>query len=167
MNFIPWRNKRSEAGGDLFPNAELRSEVERLFDVYLREPFERVGRSVGSLTPWNPPVEITEDDRELLLRAELPGIEPNDLDIQVTGNQLVLAGEKRECTERKDADCYHSERRYGTFRRVIPLPTGVDAEQVTADYDRGVLTIRLPKTSGIQPKQIRVRSSETNRPASE
>lgn len=167
MALIPWRHKRREEPGELASMSDFRSEMERLFESYFREPFERMGRSVGALAPWSPSLDVAENDKEVTVRAEVPGIEPQDLDIQVTGNQLILSGEKKESFETREEDYYHSERRFGTFRRVVPLPAGVDADNVTADYDRGVLTIRMPKLAGVKPKQIQVRTSSGTEGASQ
>jgi len=89
--------------------------------------------------------------------AELPGIDPKDLDVTVVGNQLVLSGEKRESSETKEKGVYHSETRYGSFRRTVPLPDGIDTENVDAQYANGVLTLHLKKTAVPAAKRIEVK----------
>ena len=84
---------------------------------------------------------MAEDEKELTVRAELPGIDPKDLDVSVVDNHLVLSGEKKESSETKEKGVYHSETRYGSFRRTLPLPEGVDTEHVDAQYTNGVLTL--------------------------
>ncbi len=95
----------------------------------------------------------------MTVRAELPGIDPKDLDVTVTGNQLVLSGEKKESSEHDGKDFYHSETRYGSFRRMIPLPDGVDTENVDAQYANGVLTLHLKKTAPAAQKRIEVKAT--------
>ena len=91
------------------------------------------------------------------MRAELPGIDPKDLEVSVVGNQLVLSGEKRESSETKEKGVFHSETRYGSFRRTVPLPDGIDTEHVDAQYANGVLTLRLAKTAAAATKRIEVK----------
>jgi HSP20 family protein len=82
----------------------------------------------------------------LTIRAEVPGVDPKELDISVTGNQLVLSGEKKESCEKKEGGFFHGESRYGSFRRTIPLPEGLDTEHVDAQFAHGVVTLKFPKT---------------------
>ena len=88
----------------------------------------------------------------------LPGIDPKELDVTVTGNQLVLSGEKKESSEHDEKDFYRSETRYGSFRRTVPLPEGVDTENVDAQYANGVLTLRLKKIAPAAAKRIEVKT---------
>ncbi|MCE5303042.1 MAG: Hsp20/alpha crystallin family protein [Planctomycetaceae bacterium] len=160
MGLIPWRNKQPEGrSNDLSPLVALRGEMDRLFDTFLREPFQAIDwPSWGGSDKWSPAVDIAESDKEMTIQAELPGIDPKELDVSVTGNQLVLSGEKRESSERKEKGVYHSEARYGSFRRVIPLPEGLDTEHIDAQYANGVLTLKLPKTASTQAKRIEVKA---------
>jgi len=157
MSLIPWRNKRESRQGELAPLVSLRQEMDRLFDSFLREPFGDWEWPAWASGRWSPPVDLSEDDKELTVRAELPGIDPKDLDVTVTGNQLILSGEKRESSETKEKGVYHSETRYGSFRRVFPLPEGIDTEHVDAQYANGVLTLKLPKTTPTAQKRIEVK----------
>ena len=98
MSLIRWRNKRQREG-ELSPMVALRSEMDRLFDAFFREPFGAwIGRC-GGRTSGRRPIDVAENDKELTVRAELPGIDPKDLEVTVTGNQLVLSGEKKESSE--------------------------------------------------------------------
>jgi HSP20 family protein len=106
---------------------------------------------------WSPAVDVSENEKELTVRAELPGIEPKDLDITVTGNQLVISGEKRESTEHNGKNFHQTETHYGSFRRTIPLPEGTDTENVDAQYANGVLTLRLAKNTPAEQKRIEVK----------
>lgn len=157
MSLIPWRNKKDNTGQELAPFTALRHEMDRLFDSFLRDPWGAWDWPFGAARGWAPAIDVAESDQEVTVRAEVPGIDPKDLDISITGNQLVLAGEKKESSERKDKDFYHCESRYGSFRRAIPLPDVVDTQKVDASYANGVLTIRLAKTPAATPKRIEVK----------
>lgn len=103
---------------------------------------------------WNPPVEIKDMANELVVTAELPGIAPKNVDVNVDDGVLTISGEKTE--EKKegepDSQFYMWERRYGSFRRSFTLPTDVEIEKITADFDNGVLTIKLPKSEKTKAK---------------
>jgi HSP20 family protein len=159
MNLIPRKNKprENEAGG-LSPMMALRGEMERLFDSFLREPLAAMDWPLWGSDKWLPAVDIAENDKELTVRAELPGIDPKDLEVTVTGNQLVLSGEKKESSEHNEKNVYHSETRYGSFRRTVPLPEGIDTENVEAQYANGVLTLHLRKTTPAAAKRIEVKT---------
>ena len=135
----------------------LRSEIDRLFDSFVREPFGALDWPSWGGGKWSPAIDVAESDKEVTVRAELPGIDPKDLDVTVAGNQLVLSGEKKESSETKDKGFYHSETRYGSFHRTVPLPEGVDTEHVDAQYANGVLTLRLAKTPQAATKRIEVK----------
>jgi HSP20 family protein len=156
MSLIPWRNKQPE--GEMSPMVALRSEMDRLFDSFIRAPLGALDWPRWASDPWLPPVDVAENDKELTVRAELPGIDPKDLDVTVTGNQLVLSGEKRESSEHNEKDFHQSETRYGSFRRSIPLPDRIDTENVDAQYANGVLTLRLKKTAPAASKRIEVKT---------
>jgi len=158
MGLIPWRSKLRERGSEeTSPLAALRTEVDRLFDSFIREPLGGLDWSFGGQRPWSPAIDVAENDAEVMIRAELPGIEPEDLEVSVSANQLVLSGEKKESREERGKDFYHSERRFGTFRRSVPLPQGVDPEKVEAEYTNGVLTIHLKKSPAVPAKRIEVK----------
>ena len=121
MALVPWRNKPRDRGpAETSPLATLRGEIDRLFDSFVREPLGSLDWPFGSERGWAPAVDIAEDEKELTVRAEIPGLAPADLDVTISGNHLVLAGEKKESTEKKGKDFYHSESRFGAFRRSRP-----------------------------------------------
>jgi HSP20 family protein len=157
MNLIPWRNKREGRENELSPLVSLRGEMDRLFDSFLRDPFGSMDWPHWGVGKWSPAMDVAESDKEVSVRAELPGIDPKDLDVSVVGNQLILSGEKRESSETKERGFYHSETHYGSFRRSVPLPEGVDTEHVDAEFTQGVLTLRLPKTAPANQKRIEVK----------
>jgi HSP20 family protein len=162
MSLIPWRNKqRDGVPSEAAPLASLKNEMDRLFDSFIREPFGMLDwpAFMGG-EKWWPAVDIAESDKEVTVRAEIPGIDPNELEVTVTGNQLVISGEKKDSTEKSEKGFYHSETRYGTFRRVIPLPEGIDSEHVDAQYANGVLTLKLQKTPAAAAKKIDIKVKE-------
>jgi len=158
MNLIPWRGKQHDgAGGESSPLVALRHEMDRLFDTFVREPFGALDWPGWSQGAWAPAVDIAETENDVTVRVEVPGIDPKDLDVRVTGNQLVLSGEKKESSEEKCKNYYHSESRYGSFCRNVPLPEVLDTEYVEAEYAHGVVTLRLKKTQPTPAKRIEVK----------
>ncbi|HZZ26600.1 MAG TPA: Hsp20/alpha crystallin family protein [Pirellulales bacterium] len=163
MNLVPWKNKSGETPeGRLSSLTEFRSEVNRLFDSFVREPFETLSDSVASWGRWAPALDVSESDTAVTVRAEVPGVDPGELDITVTGDRLTIAGEKKETVEKKDRDTYHRESRYGSFSRTVQLPSSVDPQQVTAEHANGILTITLQKTPAATAKKIAVKSQDHN-----
>lgn len=143
----------SESGGLAWPR--LRDRMDRLFQNFLAEPFGFGETAIG----WGPDVEIRETDREVEVRAEIPGMDPADIQLSVQGNTLTISGEKREEREEENRDLYVSEIRYGSFQRSVELPEGVDPDRVTADYDKGVLRVKIAKNEAAAPKRIAVKGT--------
>ena len=110
--------------------------------------------------PWSPSVDIFETENELLLKADVPGIDMKDIDIQIENGNLSLLGERKFENESKDGGFHRVERSYGSFARVFTLPDTVDTEGVKAEYKHGVLTITLPKKEVAKPKQIKVQVNQ-------
>jgi HSP20 family protein len=156
MALIPWKNKGRE--GMLAPLSDLRHEIDRMFESFTRDPWGSLSE-IGNGRDWFPAIDIAENDKEVIVRAEVPGVDPKELEISITGDRLTISGEKKECCERKDKDFYQCETRYGSFSRSVELPSGVDAEQVNAEHANGVLTIHLTKTAAAATKKIQVKSS--------
>jgi HSP20 family protein len=132
----------------------LRREIDRLFE-------DTFGRGEGT-NSWSPAVDIRESDNELRLEVELPGINPEDVEVTADNGILAIRGEKR--TERKeghDETRYHIvERSYGSFMRSFQLPQGLDESKIEADYNNGILSIHIPKTALPQPRKIQIGSSK-------
>lgn len=101
--------------------------------------------------------EVIETGKDLVVRLEIPGIEKQDCEISVEGNSLVVRGEKRAQWEEQGEHYYVLERAYGSFQRVIPLPRTVDRDAASAQYENGVLTVRLPKSGGVDAHRIPVK----------
>jgi HSP20 family protein len=119
------------------------------------DPFRDFAFSAPST--WMPPVDIFQsDDHELVLKAELPDMAREDIEITVENFVLTIRGEKKIATEVKEDQYHHSERRYGTFSRSFSLPQTVDANRVSAEYKNGVLTVRLPLREEAKPRSIKV-----------
>jgi HSP20 family protein len=132
---------------------ELQDEMGRFLSTL---PAGRNGGDFGWRRIFEPDIEIKEENDHFLVRADLPGIRREDLDLTVTGNLLTLKGERKGETESKGKNYAYSERFYGAFSRTLELPTEVDANQVKATYRDGVLELVLPKTENEKPKQIKV-----------
>ncbi len=135
--------------------ATLQDRIDRIFE----DTFGRVRafgeESLDSRT-WAPAVDILEKEQELLLRADLPGVDPKDVDISVQNNTLTLRGERKFESDLKEDNFHRVERVYGSFVRSFSLPQSVDTDKVEADYRNGVLEVRLPKRAEAKPKQIKV-----------
>ena len=130
----------------------MQDRMARLFgDVYTRD------EDTGFRGSWAPVVDIYEtDEHDLVLKAELPGLDRNDIDVTVENSTLVLKGTKKFETEVKDENYRRIERSYGTFHRSFTLPSTVDASRVSADYRNGVLTVKLPFREDAKPRTINV-----------
>ncbi len=138
------------------PLDQLRTEMDRL-----------LGSVTGQVTPmsavpWTsqkpfPPLNLWEDADAIHAEAELPGVDPDSIDISVFGNELTLGGQ-RKATVDEDVSFHRQERPVGSFRRTVRLPVDVDADAVTATMNDGVLTIRLPKSESVKPRKINVSS---------
>jgi HSP20 family protein len=132
----------------------LQDRMNRLFrDTY--------GSEEDSLTSTSfaPPVDVYEDEHNITLKVEVPGIDEKDIDVRLENNVLSVHGERKFENEEKEENYRRVERRYGSFTRTFTLPNTVDAENVTANYDKGVLKIQLAKKSEAKPKQIKVNVS--------
>jgi len=147
----------------------FRSEMDRLFDRFgsgfgfpsLRRMFDIEPGWRSSFTFSTPAIDMSEDEKAYKISAELPGIDTRDIDVSVSGDMLVVKGEKRQEKEEKDKNYHFSERSYGSFQRAFELPASVDRNKVAADFSKGVLTITLPKTVEAQrpAQKIEVKSS--------
>jgi HSP20 family protein len=160
MSLVPWRDKGRERDRTepvpYSPIEGLRAEMDRLFDHWSRTGPEDRDNLLEPFGPWAPELDISETADEIRIEAEVPGIDPKDLDVAITGDTLTVSGEKQESTEHKGDSFVRSERRFGSFRRSIRLPAPVDADKVAAEYKDGVLTIQLRKLQSAAPKRIPV-----------
>jgi HSP20 family protein len=137
--------------------ATVQDRMNRIFDEAFR------GQRTGSDDDWAlggnwaPPVDIFEQGDAIVLRAELPGISPDDVDIRVENNVLTLRGERKFDSEIKRESCHRVERAYGSFSRSFTLPNVVDTEKIQAGYRDGVLEVTLPQKEEAKPKQISIK----------
>ena len=133
-------------------NTTLQEQVNRVFGDLL----ERAGDE-SNLTPWAPAVDIFETEHELVVRADLPGVNPQDLDIRVENNILTIRGERKFDSNKGNEENYlRVERAYGPFSRSFSLANSVKSDAIKADYQNGVLTLSIPKREEAKPKQIKV-----------
>jgi HSP20 family protein len=126
----------------------LRDEMNRLFTRSL-------GDTAGG-SAWTPAMDIFDTQDAVVLKAELPGLTPEDIDIEIDDNVLTVKGERRFEDTVEDGRYYRLERAYGTFSRTVTLPQGVKSEEVSADFDNGVLHVRVPKADEVKPRKIAV-----------
>lgn len=134
----------------------LQREMNQMFDDFFHgfevTPFGGE-RSFGS---FSPSVDVRENETEISIRAELPGLTENDIEVTVADDALTLRGVKKEEKENKSNDYFHRETRYGSFSRIIPLPSGLNAEKVDARFKNGVLTVVLPRLPDAKAKGKKV-----------
>ncbi len=131
----------------------LQDEMNRLFlDFFGRTP----GRRMMSDGLWAPIMDIEETKDDIIVKAEIPGMTKDDVKIQITGDMLTISGERKREEESKDKTYHRIERSYGQFQRMITLPSEVQSAKAKASYENGVLTIRLPKSEEVKPKEISI-----------
>lgn len=133
--------------------AQLQDQLNRAFS----DAYGRRDEGLLSSGSWLPPVDIYQDGQhELVLKAELPDMSREDIEVTVENGTLTIKGEKKLSSEVKEEQYHRIERRYGTFSRSFSLPPSVDAAKVAADYRNGVLTVKLPMRDEAKPRQIKV-----------
>ena len=131
----------------------LQDRMNRLF----RESYGPEGRDESLTTSqFAPPVDVYEDEHNVVLKVEVPGIDEKDIDVRVENNVLTVHGERKVEKEEKEENFRRIERQYGSFTRTFTVPSTVDAERIQADYDKGILKIVLPKKAEAKPKSIKV-----------
>lgn len=108
---------------------------------------------------WMPAVDMVDHDDEIVLRADLPGLDEKDVEVRVHDHTLTIRGERKEEKEEKKEDYYYSERTYGAFARTLSLPAGVEADRVKATFKKGVLEVHLPKATEAKGKKIEIKAA--------
>ena len=109
---------------------------------------------------WAPDLDVSETEEEILVKADLPGIDEKDLSISLSGTNLLIKGEKKEEKEEKGKHFHRIERSFGSFQRTVALPVAVDSSRVRAEYNKGVLEVHLPKKPEAKPQQIPVTAAK-------
>jgi HSP20 family protein len=123
---------------------------------YFEDAVTRLMSEPRTGRPWSPPVDILETENDLVLKADLPDLQLEDIDVRVENQTLSIKGERRFEKEASEKGYHRIERSYGTFVRSFAVPNSVDSEKVSADYKNGVLTVTLPKKENAKPKQVKV-----------
>lgn len=134
--------------------ASLRESMDKLFDEFFTRRPEQGGRRMPMV--WQPAIEAYEADGDVVVRAELPGIDPNTVEISLSNDTLTIKGEAKSEHEDKGRSYYRRELRYGSFLRSIALPAGVEGDKARATYKNGILEIRVPKSERAKPKSVKV-----------
>jgi HSP20 family protein len=164
-SLIPWRDKTSVPAktDDYFdPFVNFRREVDRMFDDF----FSGIGSR--AMEPWSgrpvgvsPMMDVEEGEKELVIKAELPGLDEKDFEVTLAGDVLTIRGEKKVENESRNGSAHYVERRFGSFSRSVRLPFEASDSQVDATYEKGVLSVRVPKPADAQTsvRRIEVKAS--------
>jgi HSP20 family protein len=134
--------------------SSIQNEMNRLFNTFFDTPAG--GGNGPTLRRWLPPMDLVETDDHFVLRADLPGLTEDDVTIELEDNVLTLAGERKAEHEEKKEGFYRVERSFGQFRRSLTLPEGVNAEAISASFDKGVLEVRIPKPEERKPRRVAI-----------
>lgn len=134
----------------------LRDELDRLFE----SPLSEWTRGSQLLSVWNPAIDLYDDKDNVIVKAELPGMKKEEIEVSLHDGALSISGERKSEEKFEDAETYRSERFEGRFHRTVTLPANVKGDQVKAQYKDGVLTVTLPKAEEAKPKQIEVSVSK-------
>ena len=163
LELVPWRKDRGQMSGEpaddwLMP---LHHQIDRVFTDFLGADFPRLVRN-----RWDggfcPSMDVSETDRQLKVTAELPGVDDKDIEVTLTDGVLTVKGEKRSESEEEDKDKHHYrlERSYGAFRRSFRLPPGIDADDVSASFDKGVLKVTVAKKEAAESATRKIEVSK-------
>lgn len=157
-----WGRRNVPAGTELSPFEAFQKEMNQLFDDFFRgfglTPSTGEG---GALSAFNPQIDMSEDDKSVKVKAELPGMSDKDIDINLSKDALTIKGQKKEEKEEKGEQTYYAERSFGSFTRVIPLPTEVNPDKAEANFSNGILTISMPKMHEEKKEQKKIEIKST------
>jgi HSP20 family protein len=145
---VPWRTNVFD---------EMHKEMDHLMRRFFGTPVETVGNGQSG---WMPQIDVAETDKAIVVKADIPGVDPKDVEVIVRDNALILRGEKKEEKEEKHKGYHRTERYVGSFFRTIPLPSGVDEGNIEATSGKGVITVTIPKKPEAQSKKITVKAKE-------
>jgi HSP20 family protein len=152
MNLLRLQRPDSTSWSPFDQLINLREEINRLFD----SPFGDVGRQTEFFHGWTPAVDLYEDKDNLFVRAELPGLKKEEIELSMHNGTLSISGERKLEEKESQRETLRSERFLGRFHRTVTLPKPVRVDQIKASYKDGILTVTLPKTEEAKPKQIEV-----------
>jgi HSP20 family protein len=141
----------------------IQSEMNRLFNSFFDTPTS-VGGNGGVVRRWIPAMDLAETESDFVLRADLPGLSDEDVSIEVEDNVLTVSGERKAEHEETREGYHRVERSYGSFRRSVTLPDGVDPEAVNATFDRGVLEVHVPKPEQPKPRKVAISLGDRQEP---
>ena len=148
MTLTRWEPVREFSG--------LQDRLNRMNRLFRESYSPEAPEEALTTTSFAPPVDIYEDEHNITLNIEVPGIDEKDIDVRIDNNTLTVHGERKIQSEEKEENFRRVERQYGSFTRAFTLPSSVDSGQVSANYDNGVLKIKLAKKAEAKPKQIKV-----------
>lgn len=140
------------------PVRSLQHEINRAFDTMFGD-MQSNGNGNGHSRAWTPVVDVAETPDTFMIKAELPGVTTEDIQLNMQNNVLNLYGEKRHESNKEDHNFYRVERSYGAFQRSFNFPATVDADKIQAEFQDGVLTITLPKVEEAKPREIAIKSN--------
>ena len=154
-NLVRWQRPDLATWHGFGRLTDLRDEIDRLFEA----PLTELARTSQLLSGWTPALDMYEDNDNLYVRLELPGMRKEDIDLSLHDGSLSISGERKSEDEHKDAEVYRAERFFGRFQRTVTLPSPVAVDIVKAQYKDGILSITLPKAEEAKPKHIDVNVS--------
>jgi len=140
----------------------LRRNLDEMFDRLSEQFFGPAGRehSVWGGETWAPAIESRRDNGNLIVKVDLPGIDPKEVSISVTGNQLTIEGERKREEKKEEKDYFYREVTYGKFSRTMTLPEGVDADKIKANYKNGVLEVTMPAPKQLIGKKVQIEAQK-------
>jgi HSP20 family protein len=144
-HLVPWRGRLPQFVG------EFEREMENLMEQFFSN-----GSKAGGIQAFTPRTTVAETDTQYEVELDLPGMKPEDLQVEMRGNELWLSGERKQEKEEKGKNYHRIEQEYGRFARVIPLAAPVNEEKIAAKYESGVLKVTVPKSEAVKPKRVPV-----------
>lgn len=168
MSLLPWKRQQQQNVPVTSQMSQISplQDMQRMFDRFFGrspsslvgfEPFGNLGNMMGNLN--YPAISVSDVGDAVMVRAEVPGLEPKDVELSVEGNILTLRGEKREEIRDEKENFFYHERSFGSFIRRVELPCHVDSERADAHLEKGILSLKLPKIAGESCKTIKIQDS--------